>query len=184
MNISRYATRSAVFAAGYLLVAWAAAGPLEMSPVVLPPIALAALWLVAQARFALHRLDVIMVATTAAVAATLTGDVLLASLTFAVSATNPPVVFAALMNRWLPGYWQGHGGRRNSRDTLGKLAGAAAAAALAGVVLQQVTDPGSGLLGATVQLLRDAAVVALVIGGARSYRRGREPQRGGLSVVR
>ena len=185
MNVSRYATRSAVFAAGYLLTAWAAAGPLELSPVALPPVAVAVLWLLAQARFARHRLDVIMLATTAAVAATLTGDGLLASLTSAVGAAIPAVLFAALMNRWLPGYWPGHGDRfRRSRATLGRLAGAATAAALCGVVLQQVMDPGTSLLGGAFQLIRDAMVITLVIAGTRSYRRSREPQRGVLSTVR
>ncbi|MEU4695463.1 hypothetical protein [Actinoplanes sp. NPDC023714] len=186
MSINRYAARSAAFAAAYLVVAWAAAGPLSMSPIMLPAVAVAALWLIAQSHYGRYRLDVIMLGTAAAVAATLNGAGLLLSLTYAVVATIPAVLFVMMMNRMLPGYWLGHGDRFRSRGTvLSRFAGASALAAVAGVVLQKVVDPealtAAGAVGVAV---RDTALIMLVVWVSRQYRLAKQPRRGPLSVVR
>ncbi|BAL88918.1 hypothetical protein AMIS_36980 [Actinoplanes missouriensis 431] len=186
MNIQNYALRSAVFAAVYTTVAWAAAGPLALSPIMLPAVAIAALWLVAQSRFGRHRYDVIMLATATAVAATLHGAGLLLALTYAVAGTIPAVLFMMMLNRMLPGYWLGHGDRFRRRNAVtGRLAASAAVAAVAGVVLVEIIDPEAATAGwATFAAVRDTALIMLVVWAARSYRLSKEPRRGPLSVVR
>jgi hypothetical protein len=189
MSINRYAVRSGAFAAAYLVVAWSAAGPLSMSPIMLPAVVLAALWLVAQHRFGMFRFDVIMLATAAAVAATLNGSGLLLSLTYAMVATIPAVLFVMMLNRTLPGYWLGHG-RRSRNVVLTRLAGSAAVAAMAGVVLAAVVDPDAMTAAGSVWiLLRDTALIMLAVWVSRQYRLSKEPdgggtRKGGLSVVR
>ncbi|MEU4427979.1 hypothetical protein AB0F81_45775 [Actinoplanes sp. NPDC024001] len=178
----RYAARTAGFAAAYLVAFWAA-GPLGLALLV-PPLVVAAVWLAAQARFGLRRFDVIALATTVMVAASLEGAGLLLAATVGIGAVLPALLFAILLERWLPGYWRGHGDRfRRSRDAVARLAGVAALTAAAGVVLQEVTNPGTGLLQLGVTLLRDTAVLVLLTLATRAVRRTREPRRG-LSVVR
>ncbi|BBH68861.1 hypothetical protein ACTI_55460 [Actinoplanes sp. OR16] len=186
MSINRYAARSAAFAAAYLVVAWAAAGPLSMSPVMLPAVAVAALWLLAQSRFGNHRFDVIMLATASAVAATLNGAGLLTSLTYAMVAAIPAVLFVMMMSRLLPGYWLGHGDRFRQRSVvLTRFAAAAALAAVSGVILQKVVDPDALSTAAAIWMaFRDTALVMLVIWVSRQYRLAKEPRRGPLTVVR
>lgn len=186
MSTNNYVVRSAALAVGYLGVAWAATGPLAMSPVVLPAVAVAALWLVAQARYGRHRFDVITLATATAVAATLNGAGLLLSLTYAVVGTIPAVLFVMTLNRMLPGYWLGHGDRFRRRGVvLGKLAAASAVAAVTSAVLREVVDPSSMTAGGAVfAAIRDTLLVMLVVWTARSYRLSRRPRRGALSVVR
>jgi hypothetical protein len=189
MNINRYAVRSGVFATVYLVVAWTAAGPLEMSPIMLPALVMAALWLVAQSRFGMLRFDVIMLATASAVAATLNGAGLLLSLTYAMVATIPAVLFVMMLSRMLPGYWLGHG-RRPNGVVAGRLAASAAVAAVAGVVLSAVVDPDAMTAGGSVwAVVRDTALIMLVVWVSRQYRLSKQPdgggpRRGGLSVVR
>jgi hypothetical protein len=178
----RYALRSAAFAAAYL-AAFLAAAATPFSP--LPPLAVGAVWLVAQAGYARRRLDVVMLATAAAVAATLEGAGLLMSATVAVWAVVPALVFAMLLERWLPGYWLGHGDRfRRPRAALGPLAGAAGLAAAAGVVLAGVIDTGFDPVTVMFHLTRDTAALTLVTLGVRAVRRSRSPRRSGLTVVR
>ncbi|MBB2948721.1 hypothetical protein FB565_008504 [Actinoplanes lutulentus] len=186
MSINSYPVRSGAFAAGYLLIAWAVAGPLSLSPIMLPAVAVAALWLVAQNKYGRHRLDVIMLATAAAVAATLNGAGLLLALTYAVVATIPGVLFVMMLNRMLPGYWLGHGDRFRQRNAVfARLAASAGAAAFSGVVLQTVVDPEALTFGGSVFVtIRDTALIMLVVWAVRQYRLSKEPQRGGLSVVR
>ncbi|WP_229075499.1 hypothetical protein [Actinoplanes sp. DH11] len=181
----RYATTSALFAAGYLAVAYTAAGPLSMSPIMLPALAVGALWLLAQAGYGRFRLDVIMLTTAAAVAATLNGAGFLLALTYAVVAAIPAVLFAMAMNRLLPGWWLGHGDRFRARGfVFGRLATASALAAVANAVLLAVVDADTASAGAVFHAARDTLLVMLMVWAARSYRLSKEPRRGGLSVVR
>jgi hypothetical protein len=179
----RYALRSAAFAAAYL-VAFLAAAATPYWP--LPPLVAGAVWLAAQTGSARRRFDVIMLATAAAVAATLEGAGLLLSATVAVWAVVPALIFAMLLERWLPGYWLGHGDRfRRPRAALGPLAGAAALTATAGVVLIGVIDTAAlGPVNAVFHLVRDTASLMLVTLAVRLVRRSRSPRRAGLTVVR
>jgi hypothetical protein len=182
VSIPRYALRSAAFAAAYL-AAFLAVAATPFSP--LPPLAVGAIWLAAQTGFARRRFDVILLATTAAVAATLEGASLLLSFTVAVWAVVPALVFAMLLERWLPGYRQGHGDRfRRPRAALARLAGAAALAAATGVVLTGVIDTGFDPVTVLVHLVRDAIALTLVTLAVRAVRRSRSPRRPGLTVVR
>lgn len=168
----RYAARTAAFAAGYLASFWLAGllGPAML----LSPVAVGAFWLVAQTRYRLRRFDVIALATTSMVAATLAGAGLLTMVTAGVSAVVPALLFAVLLERGLPGYWLGHGDRfRQQRSTLARLAGAAVLTAVTALVLQEVTDPGAGPLPAGLQLLRDTAVIVLLTLAVRAVRRTR-----------
>jgi hypothetical protein len=178
----RYALRSAAFAAAYL-AAFLAAAATPFWP--LAPLVAGAIWLAAQTGSGRRRFDVIMLATTAAVAATLEGAGLLMSLTVAVWAVVPALVFATLLERWLPGYWRGHGDRfRRPRAALGPLAGAAALTAAAGAVLTGVIDTGSDPVTAMFALARDTAALFLATLTVRVFRRSRSPHRAGLTVVR
>jgi hypothetical protein len=178
----RYALRSAAFAAAYLAASLAAAAT-PFSP--LPPLVVGAVWLTAQTGHVRRRFDVIMLATAAAVAATLEGAGLLMSATVAVWAVVPALVFAMLLERRLPGYWLGHGDRfRRPRAALGALAGAAALAAGAGVVLTGVIDTAFDPVTVMVHLVRDTLVLTLVTLAVRAVRRSRAPRRSGLTVVR
>ncbi|WP_328469540.1 hypothetical protein OHA21_02115 [Actinoplanes sp. NBC_00393] len=183
--ISRYAARTAAFAAAYLAIFWLSG---QLGPVMLlTPIAVGAIWLVAQTRYALRRFDVIALATTSMVAGTLDGAGLLQTFTIGVWAVVPALFFAMLLERWLPGYWLGHGDRfRRTRASFGRLAGAAALTAVAGLTIQELILPGTGLLHAAFQLLRDTAIIVLLTLATRAVRRTRQPRthRGGLSVVR
>jgi hypothetical protein len=177
--ILRYAARTAAFAAVYL-VAFRASGPLGLALIV-PPAVVGALWLAAQSRYALRRFDVIALATVSMVAATLEGADVLTAAAVGVGAVVPALLFAVLLDRWLPGYWLGHGDRfRRTRTAVARLAGAAALTAVTALVLQAVTRPGVEPLLAGLQLVRDTAVIVLLTLATRAVRR----PRGALSVVR
>ncbi|MEU4626704.1 hypothetical protein AB0G04_42820 [Actinoplanes sp. NPDC023801] len=180
MSNPRYAVRSALFAAAYLAACLAAAAT-PFAPV--PPLAAGAIWLAAQSGHGRRRLDVIMLATAAAVAATLEGAGLLMAATVAVWAVVPALAFAMLLERWLPGYWRGHGDRfRRPRAALGPLAGAAALSAAAGVILAGVIDTGLDPATAAFHLSRDTAALILLTLGVRALRHSRKPRRPGLVV--
>ncbi|MFC7533798.1 hypothetical protein [Actinoplanes sp. GCM10030250] len=175
-----YAVRTAAFAVTYGTIFWASNQSFGPYLFLLPPIAAGALWMVAQTRFGLRRFDVIALATTAAVAATLVGSGLLMSLTAAVWAVLPPLLFATLLQRWLPGYWLGHGDRfRRSRSSFAKLTGAAALTSAAGAVLHEIVFPGTGLTGSLIELLRDTVLITLLTLATRAVRRSRHPETGG-----
>lgn len=177
--IARYAARTAAFAMVYLVTFWAS-GPLGLALLV-PPTVVGALWLAAQSRYGLRRFDVIALATTSMVAATLEGANLLAAAVAAVWAVGPALLFAVLLDRWLPGYWLRHGDRfRSSRTSAGRLAGAATLTALAALVLHAVVTPGTEPLLAAVQLVRDTTAIMLLTFAARAVRRPHAT----LSVVR
>jgi hypothetical protein len=183
MSIPRYALRSAAFAAAYL-AAFLATAATPVWP--LSPLVAGAIWLAAQSGFARRRFDVIMLATVAAVAATLEGAGLLMSATVAVWAVVPALLFAMLLERWLPGYWLGHGDRfRRPHAELGSLAGVAALTAAAGVVLTGVIDSTAlGAVNVVFHVVRDTAALMLVTLAVRMVRRSRSPRRSGLTVVR
>lgn len=180
MSNSRYVLRSALFVTAYLAaVLIAAVTPL--SP--LSPLVVGAIWLTAQSAHARRRMDVIMLATAAAVGATLTGAGLLMAATVAASAVAPALIFAMLLERWLPGYWLGHGDRfRPPRTALRPLAGAAALTAAAGGVLAGVIDTTVEPVAALAYLARDTVVLTLAPLGTRGIRRARSPQRSGLVI--
>jgi hypothetical protein len=186
-TMNSYAVRTAAFAAGYVASFWAAGqsfGPYLL----IPPLAVGAIWLVAQAGFERRRLDVIALATAGAVGATLAGAGLLMSAAVAVWAVLPPLLFATLLQRWLPGYWRGHGDRfRRARAPIARLGGAAALAAAAGSVIQEVTSPGTGVSSAFLQVVRDTVVivgVTLAVRGVRAARRSRAPREARVVVLR
>ncbi|MFI5889642.1 hypothetical protein ACIA5D_05920 [Actinoplanes sp. NPDC051513] len=134
MSFARYGTRLAGFAVLYLLALFvgSAAGG-----VVWPAAAVGAIWLVAQAGYGPRRFDVLAMMVLSALVPM--NDDLLAGVAQAVPQVVPAVLFAWLLDRWLPGYWRGHGDRFRRRETtLARLAGAAASAAAAGAVLQSV----------------------------------------------
>ncbi|MDI6100948.1 hypothetical protein QLQ12_20245 [Actinoplanes sp. NEAU-A12] len=183
MSVSpRDALRSAAFAAAYL-AAFLVTAMIPVFP--LPPLVVAGVWLTAQAGRVPRRFDVIALATMAMVAATLQGAGLLMSATVAVWAVIPALLFAVLLEHWLPGYWLGHGDRfRRPRAALGRLAAAAALTAAASLVLHGVIDTDLVSGAVAIQFARDTAVLVLVPLAVRAVRRSRSPRRAGLSVVR
>jgi hypothetical protein len=198
MSMVRYALRTAGFAALYLLATMAGlATPGSNSGVRLfwPAAVVGALWLVAQARFGRRNLDVIALAVVAVLAPG-SGDGLLHSFVQAVPQVVPALLFAWLFDRWLPGYWLGHGDRfRRLGPTLTRLTAAAAVAAGSGAVLYKVVDTGLGFGEAGYVLVRDFSALMLAVLIARAVRqvagrrRGEEPRRpdsrrGGLTVVK
>lgn len=173
----RYAWWTAGFAALYLLATVAGRATGDGVPPFWPAAAVGAVWLVAQARFGLRRLDVIALATAAAVVPA-TGHGILAALALAVPEVVPAVLFAWLLERWLPGYWRGHGDRfRRPGPTLARLAAAAATAAAAGALLRSVVAGEFAALDAGYLLVRDASAVLLTILVVRAVRttHGRAP---------
>ncbi|GLY04169.1 hypothetical protein [Actinoplanes sp. NBRC 101535] len=182
MTIARYALRTTAFAAAFLLVSWAASGPVE----VFSSIAVAALWIVAQARAGLRRFDVIALGTTAMVVAVLQGTGMLMALVTAIAVILPAVVFAELLDRWVPGWWQGRADRFRKQDAvLGRIISSAMLAAVTAVVLRGVIDPsGFDLSGTAVALARDGASILILTVAVRAIRQARRPRRPVLSVVR
>lgn len=183
MSVSpRIALRSAVFAAVYL-AAFMITAMVPAFP--LPPLVVAAVWLTVQTGHVRRRFDVIALTTTAMVAASLEGAGLLLAAAVAVWAVVPALLFAVLMERWLPGYWRGHGDRfRRPRVALVRLAGAAALTAAGSVVLLGVMDTDLAVGSAVLPFVRDTAVLMLAPLAVRAARRVRSPRRAGLSVVR
>ncbi|GAA4601830.1 hypothetical protein BJY16_004038 [Actinoplanes octamycinicus] len=179
MTVARHAIRTAAFAAAYLLAFWAG-GYLFLSA--LP---IAALWLLAQTPSGRRRFDLIALATTTAVAATLNGAGPLLSLAVAAAGTLPALLFAVLTERWAPGWWQGHGDRfRSLRHRLSRVAAAAALSAAAAGLLQAVLLPDTPWYAAPLTTLRDTAAILLVTLAARALRRSRAPRTPGLTLVR
>ncbi|GAA2624094.1 hypothetical protein Adu01nite_70030 [Paractinoplanes durhamensis] len=117
--MSRYVARTAGFALIYLLALFAGSAT---DGIVWPAAAVGAIWLVAQAGHGPLRYSVLPMMVLSALVPS-TGD-LLAGLTQAVPQVVPAVLFAWLVQRW-------QGGNRTA-----VVAGAAATAAFAGVVLQ------------------------------------------------
>ncbi|MCY1139402.1 hypothetical protein OWR29_15490 [Actinoplanes sp. Pm04-4] len=193
MSMVRYALRTAGFAALYLLATVAGlATPASSSGVRLfwPAAVVGALWLVAQARFGRRNLDVIALAVVAVLAPG-SGDGLLHSFVQAVPQVVPALLFAWLFDRWLPGYWLGHGDRfRRVGPSLARLAGVAALGGLSAAVLLKVVNTELGFGEAGYVLVRDAAALVLVVLAARGVRRlttrrGAKPaDRPGLTLVR
>ncbi|GIF16810.1 hypothetical protein [Actinoplanes teichomyceticus] len=179
MTVARYAARTAVFAAAYLLVHWVGT--------LLPgfsPLAVAAVWLLAQGRWGLRRFDVITLGTVTAVSATVAGAGLLLSLALAATVTLPALLFATLVERRLPGWWQGHGDRfRPRRDRVGRLAAVAALSAAACLVLRAVTATGLSGSGLVLAALCDTATILLLTLAGRALRRSRGPRAGGVLSV-
>lgn len=178
----RYVLRSAVFVAVFL-----AGFLITPSIPVFPaaPLVVGAIWLTAQAGHGLRRFDVIMLATAAAVGATFQGAGLFLSLTIAVWAVLPSLLFAVLLDRLLPGYWRGHGDRfRRPGAALLRLAGIAFLTAAAGTVIWAVIDTGSEGLPPPVPFGRDLVMLFLVPLAVNTLRRLRSPRRAGLTVVR
>ncbi|GAB2569988.1 hypothetical protein Aab01nite_06700 [Paractinoplanes abujensis] len=179
MSLSRYALRTAGFGALYLLATVAGLATASSGAgvrVVWPAAVVAALWLVAQGRHGHRNLDVIALSVLAVLAPGHDGG-LLSSFVHAVPQVVPAVLFAWLFDRWLPGYWLGHGDRfRRPGPTLTRLAAAAALAALSGAVLHKVVDTELGFSEAGYVLLRDGVAVLLGVLVVRLVRR-----RGGAS---
>ncbi|GIF44965.1 hypothetical protein Axi01nite_92760 [Actinoplanes xinjiangensis] len=178
----RYALRSAMFVTVYL------AGFL-IAPLVpvfpLAPLVVGGVWLTAQAGYRRRRFDVIMLATATAVGATLQGAGLLLSLAIVGWAVLPSLLFAILLNLWLPGYWRGHGDRfRRPSAAVLPLAGIAVLTAGAGMVIWAVIDVGFEESAVVVPFVRDVIALFLAPFAVNAYRRLRSPRRSGLTVVR
>lgn len=174
MSLPRYALRTTGFAVLYLLATLGGLATTESAGGVrlLWPAAVAgALWVVAQARYGRRNLDVIALSVVAVLAPG-NGDGLLDAFVQAVPQVVPAVLFAWLFDRWLPGYWLGHGDRfRRLGRSLGRLAGAATLAALAGAVLSKVIDAGLSFPEAGYVIVRDATALLLAVLAARGARR-------------
>ncbi len=173
MSLSRYALRTAGFAALYLVATFAGlatAGSGAGVRVLWPAAAAGALWLVAQARAGRRNLDVIALAVLA-VLLPLGGSGILSDFTQAVPQVVPALIFAWLFDRWLPGYWLGHGDRfRRAGPSLLRLAAAATLAALSGAVLQKILDDGLAYGELGYLILRDGTAVLLAVLAARGLR--------------
>lgn len=175
--MSRYVLRSAVFAVVYLAVFLAAA---HMPYLPFAPLTVAALWLITQNRPDRRRLDVIMLATTAMVGATMEGAGLLMCATVAVAEVLPALIFAVVLERWSP-------------PTLPRLAASAALAATASAVLLGLIHTDTAM-GAALDVARDTVLLMLLTLAVRALRRPApkpaadtktEPtRRGHLTVVR
>ncbi|SFF24807.1 hypothetical protein SAMN05421541_107482 [Actinoplanes philippinensis] len=175
----RYTLRSAAFVTVYL-AAFLIAPIIPASP--LAPLVAGGVWLTAQAGYGLRRLDVILLATATAVGATVQGAGLLMSITVAVWAVLPSVLFAVLLERLLPGYWRGHGDRfRRPAVAVATLAGIALLTAGAAAMIGAVIDTGSWL---AVPFARDAIMLFLAPLAVNTVHRLRSPRRAGLTVVR
>ncbi len=186
MTLSRYALRTAAFAALYLPATLAGEATGDV-PLFWPAAPVAVVWLLAQARYGRRRFDVIALTTVAAAVAVLNHS-FLAALAVAAAQVLPALLFAWLLDRRLPGYWLGHGDRfRHLPTTLTRLAVTAATAGAGGAVLQSVLLTTSlSPLDAGYVFLRDTTAVLLTVLLARTARRrctGRS-RRGGLTVVR
>ncbi|BCY07527.1 hypothetical protein [Actinoplanes sp. L3-i22] len=157
MTVARYAARTAAFAVTYLLAFWAGAF------LFLSPLPVAALWMLVQGRWGLRRFDVITLVTATTVAGILGGTHLLSSLGLAAMVTLPALMFAVLVDRWAPGWWQGHGDRfRSPQSRLVRIAGAAALSVAAYLVLQAVLMPGISAFAVIFTLVRDVAAILLL----------------------
>ncbi|WP_433795323.1 hypothetical protein [Actinoplanes sp. CA-252034] len=179
MSNPRYALRSAVFVTVYL-AAFLIAPFIPLLP--LAPLVVGAVWLTAQARYGLRRFDVIMLATATAAGATVQGAGLMMSLTVAAWAVLPSLLFAVLLERRLPGYWQAHGDRfRQPAVAVLTLAGIALLTAGAGAVIWGVIDTETSF---GVPVARDAVMLVLAPLTVNTVRRRRSPGRSGLTVVR
>lgn len=175
MTVARYAARTAAFAAVYLLVYWVVDFYLVL------PAAVAAVWLLAQGFWGLRRFDVITLVTVTTASAIAGGGTMAGGFGRAFVITVPAMMFALLIERWLPGWWQGHGDRFRSRRTrLTRLAGAAGASAVTFLVLATL------LLG-TPALVVPVVYITLVLAAAlagRAVTRSRTPRAAGLTLVR
>ncbi|GAA0480922.1 hypothetical protein Ade02nite_56070 [Paractinoplanes deccanensis] len=160
MSIARYGARSAGFALLYLLALVAGQA---LDGALWPAAAVGAVWLVAQGAHGPRRFDALVMMVLAALVPDT--DALLAGVTQALPQVLPAVLFAWLLDRWLPLYWQGLGERfYGAWPALGRLAGAAAVAGLSGAVLRSVLFPADFAAGEAVwAVLRDTLSVAVTI---------------------
>ena len=186
MSLSRYSLRTAGFAALYLVATvagLATVGSAGGVRLLWPAAVVAAVWLVAQARWGRRNIDVIALTVVAVLApgngnGNGNGNDLLYTFVQAVPQVVPAVIFAWLFDRWLPGYWLGHGDRfRRVGPSLARLAAAAVLAALAGAVLHKVINADLTFPEAGYVMVRDATAVLLTVLAARGVRRlGRRPE--------
>jgi hypothetical protein len=185
VTVARYAARTAAFAVAYLLLLSAHNAGIGVFLILLPPVALAALWMLAMGRWGLRRFDGIILATVTAAGSVAAGAGMLPAFELAGLITAPALLFAMLVERWLPGWWQGHGDRFRSRlADLGRLTAAAALTAVASMVLQAVLMTGMPLFGAVGTPVQYTVVLLLVTLGGRTVNRFRAPRTPGLTVVR
>jgi hypothetical protein len=168
LTLARYGTRTAGFALLYLLALFVGHA---IDGALWPAAAVGAIWLVAQGDHGPRRFDALtMLVISALVPAT---DGLLEGVAQAAPQVVPAVLFAWLLDRWLPGYWQGLGDRffGGPLATLGRLAAAAAVAAAAGAVLQGVTvASGFSPVSAGFAFFRDLSAVLLATLAVRSLK--------------
>jgi hypothetical protein len=179
MTVARYAARTAAFAAVYLLAYWLGLF------IMFSPLPVAAIWMLAQGRWGLRRFDVITLATVTAASSVAGGSSMPAAFGLAALVTIPALIFAVLVERWLPGWWQGHGDRfRAGHTRLLRLAGAAALSVAGYLVLQAVMMSGISVFAVIFTLARDVAALSLVTLAGRAIVRSLAPRAAGLTVVR
>ncbi|MEV4351994.1 hypothetical protein AB0J83_46670 [Actinoplanes sp. NPDC049596] len=165
MSLARYGARSAGFALLYLLALFAGHA---LDGAFWPAAAVGAVWLVAQGAYGPRRFDALAMLVLAALVPDT--DTVLAGMTQAVPQVLPAVLFAWLLDRWLPLYWHGVQG------SLGRLAGASALAGVSGAVLQGVLFPADFTFGtAGWAVVRDTLTVALVTAVVRELKRRYAP---------
>ncbi|MFG1994991.1 hypothetical protein ACGFJ7_33955 [Actinoplanes sp. NPDC048988] len=153
MSLARYGARSAGFALLYLLALYAGHA---LDGALWPAAAVGAVWLVAQGAHGPRRFDALVMLVLAALVPS-TGT-LLDGVTQAIPQVVPAVLFAWLLDRWLPLYWHGVQG------DLSRLVGASAVAAVAGAVLQGVMFPADFTFGtAGWAVVRDFLTVAVTV---------------------
>ncbi|MFF5078588.1 hypothetical protein ACFY36_16175 [Actinoplanes sp. NPDC000266] len=153
MSLARYGARSAGFALLYLLALLAGHA---LDGALWPAAAVGAVWLVAQGAYGPRRFDALAMLVVAALVPDT--DNLLEAATQAIPQVVPAVLFAWLLDRWLPLYWHG------VKGDPARLAGASAIAAMAGAVLQSVLFASDFTLGtAGWAVVRDFLAVAVTV---------------------
>ncbi|XVU21573.1 hypothetical protein ACQPZJ_30410 [Actinoplanes sp. CA-054009] len=153
MSLARYGARSAGFALLYLLSLLAGHA---LDGALWPAAAVGAVWLVAQGAHGPRRFDALAMLVLAALVPRTTD--LLEGVTQALPQVIPAVLFAWLLDRWLPLYWHG------VKGDLARLAGASAVAAVSGAVLQGVLFAADFSLGAAGwAVVRDLLAVSVAV---------------------
>ncbi|XVV08774.1 hypothetical protein ACQP2X_28450 [Actinoplanes sp. CA-131856] len=153
MSLARYGARSAGFALLYLLALFAGDA---LDGALWPAAAVGAVWLVAQGAHGPRRFDAMAMLVLAALVPDT--DDLLSGVIQAIPQVIPAVLFAWLLDRWLPLYWHG------VKGDLARLAGASGIAAVAGAVLQSVLFASDFTLGtAGWAVVRDFLAVAVTV---------------------
>jgi hypothetical protein len=174
VSIPRYAARTAAFAALHVLATlaglWTAVGTTGVH-LLWPAAVVGAIWLLAQSPFGRRDLDVIALSVVS-VLVPVADKGMLGAFALATAQVVPALLAAWLVDRWLPGWWRGHGDRfRRTGPTLTRLGAAASIAAAAGAVLYAIVVPFDlSAAEACYVFVRDATAVLLALLAVRAAR--------------